>query len=293
MTLHSAPPGFARLDIAAGFAADFGPIYARREGERVWYGFRVEEKHLNPRRIAHGGALATFADMQLAALMRAGALEPKQAPTISLSLDFLKPVGPGDWVQGEVDLVKRSGRIAFSQTVLTVDAAPVVRASAKFAYSDKGASLDASRPAPPPLAFTETPPPDGFERLDPGPGFGALFGPMFWLPGSTRFSFRVAPRHINLFGLCHGGALAMFADYQLGPLRRAGLAQGPFAPTLSLSLDFLGPARLGEWIEAEATLLRATSRYLFTQAVLTNAVGAVARSNAIYAISSSESSAKA
>ncbi|MDE3175679.1 MAG: PaaI family thioesterase [Pseudomonadota bacterium] len=289
----NAPPGFVRLEIAAGFAADFGPIYARRDGERVWYGFRVEDKHLNPRGIAHGGALATFADMQLAALMRAGRLTPKQAPTISLSLDFLKPVPPGAWVQGEIDLVARSGRLAFSQCLLTVDATPVARASAKFAYSEKAASLDPSEPAPPRPAFVASPPPEGFEPFDFGPGFGAFFGPAFWRPGSTRFGFRVTPRHINLFGFCHGGALVTFADYQLGPLRRAGLAQGPFAPTLSLSMDFLGPARLGEWIEAEATLLRATSRYLFAQALLTNAKGAVARSNAIYAISSGETSAKA
>ncbi len=283
MAFDSLPPGFVHLQIAAGFAADFGPIYAKREGERVWCGFRVEDRHLNPRGIAHGGALATFADMQLAALMRTGRLTPKQAPTISLALDYLKPVRPGDWVQGEVELVARSGRLAFSQTVLCVDEAPVVRASAKFAYSEKAAALDPVHPAPPSPAFVETPPPEGFEPLGFGAGFGALFGPAFWRPGSTRFGFRVAPRHINLFGFCHGGALATFADYQLGPLRRAGLAPGPFAPTLSLNMEFLGPARLGEWIEAEAILLRATSRYLFTQAVLTNASGAVARSNAIYA----------
>ncbi len=279
----SAPPGFAPLEIAAGFAADFGPIYAQREGERVRYGFRVEEKHLNPRGMAHGGALATFADMQLAALMRTGVLAPKQAPTISLSVDFLAPVQAGAWVQGEIDLVARSGRLAFAQTVLRVEGTPVVRTSAKFAYSEKAAPLDPGQPVPPP-AYIDAPPPEGFEPLGFGAGFGAFFGPAYWRPGSTRFGFRVSPRHINLFGFCHGGALATFADYQLAPLRRAGLAQGPFAPTLSLNMDFLGPARLGEWIEAEAVLLRSTSRYLFTQALLTNANGAVARSNAIYAM---------
>ena len=70
----------------------------------------------------------------------------------------------------------------------------------------------------------------------------------------------------------------------MAPLRRAGLVAGPFAPTLSLNVDFLKAARLGDWIEAEATLVRATSRYLFTQAILSGAEGAVARSTAIYAV---------
>ncbi len=278
----SAPPGFVRLEIAAGFAADFGPIYARREAERVWCGFRVEDKHLNPGAHAHGGALATFADMQLAALMRAGRLEPKQAPTISLSLDFLEPAHFGDWIEGEIVLVKRTGRLAFSETILTVGGVPAARARGMFAYSEKAASLDA--PPPPPPASALAPAPPGFEALDPGPGFGAFFGPMHYDPVRRRLGFRVAPRHANLFGLCHGGAMAMFADYQLAPLRRAGLVTGAFAPTLSLSIDFLSAARIGEWIEAEATLVRATGRYLFTQAILSNAEGAVARSTAIYAI---------
>src|SRR5262249_34419261 len=156
------------------------------------------------------------------------------APTVRLTLDFLSPVRQGDWVQGEIALVKLTERLAFTQTVLTVDGASPVRTSAMFSYSEAAASLDAPPPRPP--IVEAAPPPDGFEPLDPGPGFGAFFGPMHWRPG--RLGFRVAQRHINLFGVCHGGALAMFADYQIALLRRAGLVDGPFTPTLSLSVDF-------------------------------------------------------
>jgi uncharacterized protein (TIGR00369 family) len=156
-----------------------------------------------------------------------------------------------------------------------------------FAHAAAGASLEADPPAPPPPA-PAAPPPEGYAPLDPGVGFGAFFGPMAFADGPPRLGFRVAPRHINLFGVCHGGALAMLADYQLAPLRRAGLVGGPFAPTLSLAVDYLGPARLGEWIEAEATLVKQTGRYLFTQAVLSNESGPVARSTAIYAMAKSK-----
>jgi len=282
------PPGFEQLKIAAGFAADFGPIYGKRERERVWFGFRVGADHMNPRGVAHGGALATFADMQLAALMRMGRLEAKQSPTISLSLDFLAPVQRGDWVEGEIVLVKRTGRLAFSETILTVGGSPVARAKAIFVHSDRGASLDAARPEPPPTPEPSPPPPPGFEPVDPGPGFGVFFGPIWFRADPPQLGFRVAGRHVNLFGLCHGGALATFADYQIAPLRRAKVVEGPFGATLSLNVDYLGPARLGDWIEAESTLVRATGRYLFTQAILSNAGGPVARSTAIYAIAKGE-----
>jgi uncharacterized protein (TIGR00369 family) len=282
MRAPEVPPGYEKLTIAAGFAADFGSIYARREGERVWYGFRIEERHLNFREVVHGGAIATFADMQLAALMRAGRLEPRQSPTISLSVDYLAPARLGDWVEGEISLVKRTGRLAFSETILTVEGARIGRTKAIFSHSDKAASLDA--PPPPPAEAPETPPPSGFEPIPSGAGFGDFFGPVHFDAERQRLGFRVARRHINLFGLCHGGAIATFADYQIAPLRRAGIVTGPFAPTLSLNVDFLGPARLGDWVEMEATLARATGRYLFTQALMSNAEGPVARSTAIYAM---------
>ena len=276
----AAPPGFVRIEIAGGFAAEFGPIYVKRDGERVVFGFHVEERHLNPRAHAHGGALATFADMQLAALMRGGRLTPKQAPTISLSLDFLAPAKLGDWVEGDIALVKRTGRLAFSETVLTVAGEAIARSRGMYAYSDAAASLDLP---PPPQAAVAREPPPGFAPIDPGPGFGAFFGPMHYHAERKRLGFRVSPRHINLFGVCHGGAMAMFADYQIRALRLAGAFQGPPTATLSLSVDFLQAARLGDWIEADATLVRGGRRYLFTQAMLINDAAPVARTTAIYA----------
>ena len=276
------PAGFDRLAFAGGFAAEFGPMYARREGDHVAFGFRVEDQHLNPKAVAHGGAMATFADMQLAALMRTCVLQAKRSPTISLSVDFLAPAPPGAWVEGEIALTKRTRRLAFTETVLTVEGEPVARSRALFSHAEDAPPLDTA--APPPPDHIDAPAPEGWEPLDPGPGFGAFFGPMAWRDGPPRIGFRVAPRHINLFGFCHGGALAMLADYQLAPLRRAGLVTGGFAPTLSLSLDYVSAAKLGDWVEAEVALVRATGRYVFTQAVLSNAKGAVARASAIYAM---------
>ena len=283
-TADQPPEGFARVEIAAGFAADFGAIYAKRVGDQIWYGFRVGEEHLNPHGSAHGGALATFADMQLAVLMRTGVLEAKQAPTISLALDYLAPVRLGDWVWGEVKLVKRTGRIAFTETLLTVADAPVVRATAMFAHSERSLLMSSAEVAPK-LVDREAPIPQGFTEFSGGPGFGEKIGAVYGRadPAGPKLGFRVERRHVNLFGFCHGGALATIADYQIGALKRAGLVQGPFSPTLRLAIDYVSAAKFGEWIEADVRLIRATGRYIFTEAVLSGDNGPVARSSLIYA----------
>jgi acyl-coenzyme A thioesterase PaaI-like protein len=77
--------------------------------------------------------------------------------------------------------------------------------------------------------------------------------------------------------------MAMFADYQIRALRLAGAFEAPPTATLSLSLDFLAPARLGDWIEADAALVHGGRRYLFTQAILMNDSTPAARTTAIYA----------
>ena len=276
------PAGFTQIDVAAPFVTAFGPIYAKRQGERVSFGFRAEAQHLNPKGFGHGGALATFADMQLVAHMFTGTLARLRAPTISLSLDYLAPVRLGDWVEGDVDLIKRTGRLAFSETILTVTGEPVARSRGLFAYSDANPPLD---PPPPAAPMELAPPPPGFEAFNPGNGFGELFGPMASASDPPRIGFRVAPHHLNLFGRCHGGALAMLADYQLAPLRLSGVEPSRgFAPTLSLQVDYLNAAALGDWVEAECTRHHASGRYLFTQALMSNAQGPVARSSAIYAV---------
>ena len=220
LDVTAAPPGFVRIEIAGGFAAEFGPIYVKRDGERVGFGFHVEERHLNPRAHAHGGALATFADMQLAALMRGGRLTPKQAPTISLALDFLAPAKLGDWIEGDIALVKRTGRLAFSETVLTVAGEAIARSRGMFAYSDAAASLDL--PAPPQAAVAGEPPP-GFAPIDPGPGFGAFFGPMHYHAERKRLGFRVSPaphQSVRRLPRRRDGDVRGLSDPRAAPRRR-------------------------------------------------------------------------
>jgi len=62
--------------------------------------------------------------------------------------------------------------------------------------------------------------------------------------------FRVAERHINAGGVCHGGMMMTFADILLAHAVMT-VADPPFV-TARLTTDFIDAARLGDWVEGEA-----------------------------------------
>lgn len=88
--------------------------------------------------------------------------------------------------------------------------------------------------------------------------------------GGFRLGFRVQSRHTNPLGICHGGMMATFADMLL-PMAVLHAWEGPrhFLPTIGLQIDYLGPSRLGAWVEGRAELLRRTRNMVFAQGLVT------------------------
>jgi len=96
-------------------------------------------------------------------------------------------------------------------------------------------------------------PPSGFEPIVSNSAFGWENGPIFERrndKGCMR-GFRVAERHINAGGMCHGGMMMTFADILLATAVME-VADPPFV-TIRLTTDFIDAAFLGEWIEGSAT----------------------------------------
>lgn len=125
----TAPTGFELIDVGSGFAERFGPVYLNRRHNRL--GFRVATHHLNPVGSCHGGALATFADMQIVAV-RSALGSVRHSPTISISVDYLAPTPPNAWVEAAVTLVKTTGALVFTQALITADGEVVARATAIY-----------------------------------------------------------------------------------------------------------------------------------------------------------------
>ena len=124
--------------------------------------------------------------------------------------------------------------------------------------------------------------PDGFKLIDLGNGFGARFGPVYLHKDGGKLGFRVASHHLNPVDACHGGAMATFADMQIAAVRPGLGTEAGHMPTISLSVDYLAPARLGTWVEAAITLVKITRTLAFTQALITADGDMVARSSGIY-----------
>ncbi len=121
-----------------------------------------------------------------------------------------------------------------------------------------------------------TPPdvPPGFRVIRAGGPFTTSNGPLYLHHAAdvVKIGFRVEDRHCNPMGMCHGGMLATFADMLL-PLvahRMAPELRDRFLPTVSLQIDYLSPAALGDWVEGQAQVLKVTRRMAFVQGTATS-----------------------
>jgi uncharacterized protein (TIGR00369 family) len=127
------PEGFAPFKLAMGFVHVNGPLYGKWDGTHLLLGFRVEERHCNPGRIAHGGMMATFADMLLPIACRFQSnIDMGFVPTVNLNCDFLAPAPLGAWVEGRAEVVRMTRNLLFAQGLAAADGEPCLRANGIF-----------------------------------------------------------------------------------------------------------------------------------------------------------------
>ena len=131
----AAPPGFRLLPVYEKpvFNNLVGPLWAMPEGaDGILYGFRVDMHHCNPQEVAHGGLLASFADIVLTGGTNYVARLSRFVVTVSLATDFLAPAPLGAWVQTRPEVLRVGRSTAFSQCLVTADGKPVLRCSGTF-----------------------------------------------------------------------------------------------------------------------------------------------------------------
>jgi acyl-coenzyme A thioesterase PaaI-like protein len=135
------PCGFEALPLGPGFAEMFGSIYVNRESQTL--AFRVAPVHLNPVNVCNGGAMASFADMQIAAVISAGpGTAEGHQPTISLHVDYLATAPLGAWVEAAVTLVKTTRTLIFTQALIRADGEIAARSQAIYRNYGHGARAD-------------------------------------------------------------------------------------------------------------------------------------------------------
>lgn len=108
----------------------------------------------------------------------------------------------------------------------------------------------------------------GWETVDMSE-FMDLIGPV-WRRESeagTLHALLIEGKHRNRNGVVHGGVMATLMDMALG--RASAEAQGGRRQaTISLDLQFLSPAEVGDFLVAECRVVRATRSIMFMQGTL-------------------------
>ena len=97
--------------------------------------------------------------------------------------------------------------------------------------------------------------PSGFQKIVQTSGFAEANGPWFEKIEGSRLirGFLPGPRHANSHGIVHGGMLATFIDSAMGSTVFHLLERR--CVTIRLSLDYLMPGRIGDWLQAEAEVV--------------------------------------
>lgn len=129
--MSDVPDGFVRNSRSSPLTAPWEPVFYRELDGLVQLGLRVAEPHCNSRGFAHGGLIASLADnamglsLSLAAQVGAGV-------TTHLSLDYMRSVRCGQWLQFEPRVVRVGKNLGVVDALITADGTVVARADATF-----------------------------------------------------------------------------------------------------------------------------------------------------------------
>ena len=100
-------------------------------------------------------------------------------------------------------------------------------------------------------------------------------------PTGRSVAIRVLPQHCNSYGVAHGGFLLSLADLALS----YGTYEPGDAPpriTLSLSTEFAGVAREGEWLEAHVDVQKAGRRVIFANCFICVGEKRIVRASGVF-----------
>lgn len=128
--------------------------------------------------------------------------------------------------------------------------------------------------------------PSGFEPAAFTPGFLDHGGPYYLgavVEGVRVVGLAVRPHHINYQDAAHGGVISTFADVALShavyDAERPRLAPS----TVTLTVNYLAAAKLGDWLEARVRIDRLGGRTAYTSGGIWRGEQQVATMSGVFA----------
>ena len=90
--------------------------------------------------------------------------------------------------------------------------------------------------------------------------------------------------HTNSRGMVHGGLISALADNAMGLSCARRLDDAVSLVTVNLTLDFLGPASIGQWLEFDTVFVKPGGTLAFAQAFVTADGQPCARANGVFRV---------
>ena len=128
--------------------------------------------------------------------------------------------------------------------------------------------------------------PEGFEPHFRKSPFTDPWEPLYSKRSSraVHMGLRLAKAHTNARGLIHGGLIASLADNSMGYSCAQATGWRTTFVTISLAVDFVGSANIGQWLAVESDVIKTGSTICFAQCMIKADDVTIARANGTFRV---------
>jgi len=126
--------------------------------------------------------------------------------------------------------------------------------------------------------------PEGFERQTRRSPLTDPWEPIYskQTPDAIILGLWLTTAHTNARGFAHGGLIAALTDKAMGHSCGHKMGGAHSLVTVSMAIDFIGSAQIGQWLAVESEVLKTGSTICFAQCRVTADGGVIARANGTF-----------
>ncbi len=134
--------------------------------------------------------------------------------------------------------------------------------------------------------MTDSDIPDGFERQSRPSPLTDPWEPIYSkeTPDAIILGLRLATPHTNARGFAHGGLIAALTDKAMGHSCGHKMRGAYSLVTVSMAIDFVSSAQIGQWLAVETDVIRTGSTLCFAQCLVRADDSVIARANATFRV---------
>jgi uncharacterized protein (TIGR00369 family) len=128
--------------------------------------------------------------------------------------------------------------------------------------------------------------PSGFEPLSRRSPLTEPWQPLYarTTDKAVIVGLRLATPHTNSRGLIHGGLIAALTDAAMGYSCAHQMGNVSSLVTIGLAIDFIGSAKVGQWLAIESDVIKTGGTVCFAQCLVIADSAVIARANATFRV---------